>query len=333
MNNHSSEFGVRNSESGSVLVYVVWTIALLSLFAVSIASRALFSLGLTERLTEQMQSAYLARGAAQHVALTLARDATPSIDGFSDEWASNPGRFQRRQLGEGLFDVMSAAPDGRTAYGLADEDRRINLNTAPAEMLQRLGELVGMTEDEAVRWAAAVEDWRDEDDREQPRGAEGIYYRSLSDGYDCKNAPFEHPEELLLIRGITPELYERLKPHITTYGSGFLNLNTATPLALASLGLSQAGLDGFAAYQVGEDGVGETGDERVLVSLGSLNSELALFVPPEDIARLTLLSEFLGVGSSEFRMTIAARLDRPSSATTVECLMNRDGQISVWEER
>ena len=319
---------------GSVLLYVVWAIVLLSLFAASIASQAIFSLGLTERLTDQLRASYVARGAAQYAAAALARDATNSIDGLADPWVDNPGLFRTAQLGQESFQISSQDEEGKgVRYGLLDEERRINLNTAPEDVLQRLGEMVGLREDEAIRWADAVQDWRDADDKERPHGAEGIYYRSLSDGYDCKNGPFEHPEELLLVRGVSHELYERLKPHITTYGSGRLNLNTATPVALAALGLSQAGLDGLQAYRAGEDGVQGTGDERVLISMDSMNTELAPFMPPEEIARLTLLGGFLGVGSSEFRMTIATGLTRRASSLTVDCLMGRDGTVTVWEER
>ena len=353
MNTHqSAECGVRSAElrtfllrtpnselrtqHGSVLLYVVWAIALLSLFAASIGSRAIFSLGLTERFTDQLRAVYLARGAAHYAALTLAQDDTATVDGLSDAWANSPGRFQDRPLGAGWFQITSQEPgEVERRYGLSDEERRVNLNTAPAEVLQRLFELAGLREDEAVALAAAVEDWRDADDREEPHGAEGIYYRSLPDGYDCHDGLFEHVEELLLVRGVTPELYRRLEPHVTVYGSGRLNLNTATPIALASLGMSQIGLDGFLAYRAGDDGRDGTGDERRLVSTAQLSSELAAFVPAEDLARLTALAEagFLGVGSSVFRMTIDARLARAASGMTVECVMQRDGTIGVWEER
>ena len=325
----------RRAQRGSILLYVVWAIALLSLFAASIASRALFSLGLTDRLSDQLRTSYIARGAAQYAALTLAADETQTIDGLSDAWANNPGGFQDRPLGEGWFTITApSADEAGVRYGLIDEERRINLNTAPDDVLQQLAELVGMREDEAVQWAAAVQDWRDPDDRELPRGAEGIYYRSLPDGYDCHNGPFEHTEELLLVRGTTPEFYARLKPHVTAYGTGHLNLNTATPLAIAALGMNRAGTEGFLAFQAGEDGRRGTGDERTLVSTASMDSSLAAFVPPEDIARLTALADagFLGVGSSMFRMAIDARLARPNSLIHSECLMDRQGMIALWEE-
>ncbi|MFP4501465.1 MAG: general secretion pathway protein GspK [Candidatus Hydrogenedentota bacterium] len=55
----------------------------------------------------------------------------------------------------------------------------------------------------------AILDWLDHGDgeEERPDGAEGDYYEGLEIPYPCKNGPMDAVEELLLIQGITPELY------------------------------------------------------------------------------------------------------------------------------
>ena len=327
----------QGSSQGSVLLYVVWAIALLSLFAAAIGSQAIASLGRVDRLSEQWRASHLARGAAQYAASELKADETQQVDGLSDSWVNDPGRFRDHPLGEGRFRVMaSLATDGPLRYGLTDEERYLSLNAAPTEMLQRFFEVVGgLHEDEAIQIADAIEDWRDSDDRESPRGAEGSYYRSLSDGYDCKNGPFENLEELLLIRGVTPELYRRVAPHLTVYGSGRLNVNTADDHALDALGLSALGVAGVVAFRAGEDGQEGTGDDRRLVSLAGLQSELAAFVPVEDLARLDQRSrdQVLGVGSTDFRMVIEADTGRAISRVTAMCVMGRDGVVKLWTEQ
>ena len=116
MSNQNSEFGIQNLEScaialrtrhsplatqrGSILLYVVWAIALLSLFAASIGSQAIFSLGVSERLTEQLRTSYVARAGAQYAALVLAHDSTESIDGLTEPWLDSPGRFQHQMVGD-----------------------------------------------------------------------------------------------------------------------------------------------------------------------------------------------------------------------------------------
>jgi general secretion pathway protein K len=321
---------------GSILLYVVWAVMLLSLFTLSVASHASFALQLTERLSGQLRSAAVARGAVQYAARLLELDQTPSADNLTEPWADDAGFFRRR-VGNGTFDVIGAPrEDGSARYGMVDEERKVSLNGAPPEVLRRLFETAGqLREDEAEALADAVQDWRDEDDRERPKGAEGIYYRSLSGGYDCKNGPFENVEEVLLLRGVTPELYQRLEPHLTAHGSGRLNLNTAGAGTLQALGLTTAGLEGLLAYRAGEDNAPGTADDRLMVSVAQLGSELARFVPVEDLARLERLTqdEALGVGSEAFRMSVEASAGKAGTGIRVACILNRRGIVQQWSEQ
>ncbi|MDG2380800.1 MAG: type II secretion system protein GspK [Pirellulaceae bacterium] len=65
-----------------------------------------------------------------------------------------------------------------------------------------LMQLPGMT----VDIADAILDWIDEDDDSREYGAEIDYYSSLPQPYAPKNGPLETLEELLLVRGVTPDL-------------------------------------------------------------------------------------------------------------------------------
>lgn len=325
---------MKADERGSLLLFVVWTVALLSLFAASVASHAAFALGLTERLSDQLRASYAARAAVPYAMLALEDDQSPQVDGTAEPWSDDP-RLWDRAVGGGTFNVMAgASTDGRIRHGLTDEDRAINLNTAPADVLRRLAQLAaGLREDDAIALAAAIEDWRDENDQPVQKGAEGIYYRGLEDGYDCKNGPFESLEELMLVRGITPELYGYLAPHVTVYGSGKVNVNTADRLVLRALGLSETGVDGAFLYRAGEDNIVGTSDDRALNSPAALTTEWAPYVPAEDLARLTpLLQEgFLDVGSTAFRMEIEARAGS-SGMVHAFCVIDREGAIRRWNE-
>jgi general secretion pathway protein K len=64
----------------------------------------------------------------------------------------------------------------------------------------------------------SILDWRDEDDLHGLNGAENDYYHSLPDPYDCKNGDFDSVEELLLVRGVTKEVfYGGLKDMVTVH--------------------------------------------------------------------------------------------------------------------
>jgi hypothetical protein len=62
--------------------------------------------------------------------------------------------------------------------------------------------LPGMTEDVAD----AILDWMDADDEPREYGAERDYYASLSTPYAPRNGPLLTVEELLLVRGVTPQM-------------------------------------------------------------------------------------------------------------------------------
>jgi general secretion pathway protein K len=269
-------------------VYVVWIITLLSLFATSIGSQSLFAVNLSERLSEQLKATYIARAAVQYATLVLERDATPGVDGLNEEWSNNPVVFQEHRVAEGTFSAQ-----------LMDEERRVNLNTASPEVLQRLLEGAGgLSHDDAAAVVDAILDWRDEDDDKRPLGAEDFDYQTRF-GYDCKDAPFENVEELLLVKGVSWVLYRRLEDLVTVFGSGRVNLNTASFPVLKALGLSEAGAQGVLLFRAGDDSQEGTGDDRQLESLGDLTAHLGAFVPADELARLARLTndQLIGVSS------------------------------------
>lgn len=93
----------------------------------------------------------------------------------------------------------------------------------------------------------SILDWLDynEGDSERPQGAENDYYMGLENPYPCKNGPMDSIEELLLIKGITPEIYfgdpEKeqlpLSEYFTVHGDwlGRVNINSAQPEVIAAV--------------------------------------------------------------------------------------------------
>lgn len=89
-----------------------------------------------------------------------------------------------------------------------DESGKLNLNRLSAlklteeEMTALLMGIPNMTEE----IAAAIRDWIDTNDEELPGGAESSYYETLSPPYQAKNGPLESLDELLMVKGVTPQL-------------------------------------------------------------------------------------------------------------------------------
>jgi type II secretory pathway component PulK len=115
----------------------------------------------------------------------------------------------------GKFSIVSPrSPDDSGSqsfrYGVSDESAKINLNALLAldngkgDMAQKILLLLpNMTED----IANAILDWLDPSSQTpRPQGAKSDYYQGLNPPYQCKNGPLDSLEELLLVKGVTPQL-------------------------------------------------------------------------------------------------------------------------------
>ena len=127
-----------------------------------------------------------------------------------------------------------------------DEAGKININRVNEASLRCIFTKLGIEEPRRSVLADSILDWRDDDDLHRLNGAEKDYYRSLSPSYPAKNGPFDAVEELLWVRGVTPEIFygEEKKAgfkEIFTVDSPIdrVNLRTLSPeVCLAVSGLS-----------------------------------------------------------------------------------------------
>lgn len=118
--------------------------------------------------------------------------------------------------------------------------------------------LPGMTES----IADAILDWIDTDTETRPGGCEDEYYSTLPSPYSCPNKPLQSVEELLLVRGVTPQLL---------FGAD-ANRNSVLDLdeqqrTMASI--NTAGALGWAAYLTvhgAENNMTSAGDPRVNIN-------------------------------------------------------------------
>jgi general secretion pathway protein K len=101
----------------------------------------------------------------------------------------------------------------------------------------------------------SIKDWLDSGDDDAITGltgAESDYYQDLEAPYSCRNGPFVHKDELLLVRGVTPDLFNGIngQPGIADYTTvqgmtgkgagkftydGKININTAPLPVLAAI--------------------------------------------------------------------------------------------------
>jgi len=230
---------VRNKK-GSILIIVLWALFFLAMLAMAIGAYVRPQLDLSKRMLDNTKMRYLARAGVERAVFEVENDKTDDYDGLLDSWSANDEAFKNAELDGGTFSVMKSRRSSgeKEEYGLIDEERKININKAPYNVLKNLFEIAAQAgEEDAGIMADCVLDWRDEDDSLHKAGAEEEYYSSLAKPYHCKNGDFECLEELLQVKGVTPEIFDKVKDIITIYGDGVVNINTAGIQALQIVGI------------------------------------------------------------------------------------------------
>ncbi len=100
-----------------------------------------------------------------------------------------------------------------------DERGKLDINSTEELTLATLFTGHGMEPDDAEMLAAAVVDWRDEDELERVNGAEEDAYIAAGLEVGPANRPFMMTEELLQVIGMSYELYRLLEPGITVFSN------------------------------------------------------------------------------------------------------------------
>lgn len=208
----------RPRRRGIVLVLVLVVVALLTLASLSFCDLMIGQRMSAQTSCRQAQARALAASGAELARRFLDREAQEQIDagGIYD----NPQRMSNVLVADdpvprdrGRFTILAPRIDDRTIvgarYGLQDESARLNLGTlllweksSKGSAKAALMALPGMTD----QISDAILDWIDADDTPREQGAEAEYYAALSPPYAPRNGVPASIEELLLVRGVTPEL-------------------------------------------------------------------------------------------------------------------------------
>jgi hypothetical protein len=323
----------------------LWTVSLLTAFAVILGYQVRQKLTLAWRLEERERLSAIASSAARRVIVLVKGGSLQEPAGwFGSPWSRNDELFAGQEIAGVPYSVgyEYRTRDEQEAsgfwYGLMDEDRKINLNTAELGVLQRLiGEALSVDDAEALEYAASIVDWRDEDavTATPSAGAENSYYQTLVRPYEAKNAPFELPEELLLVKGITPSVYDVLKVYVTVYGKGQVNINTAPKTVLIGLGLQDDLAANIVELRTGRDGQPGTEDDHIFEAPSSVVAQLAdaYALTADEINQLNqVLGSVLVCNSGTFSFTCRARPRGGRVESSVACVVDSQGAVLSWRQ-
>ncbi len=258
-----------------VLISALWTLIFLAVLAVTLLAGVRQRIILFQRLEDRSRVQLAAEAGVKKAIAVLLDDMENSQFKMTLQAKlrrmNNPGEFANVQIGDLRVEVVHDDMDDRTGdrvtlWGLADEQAKINLNTASSEIIKNLiVEVLGWGGAEAKGLADAITDWRDHGRHEAQGFFSDDYYKNLEFPYEMKEQPFERPDELLLVKGIDRKTYDALQPFVTVYGDGQVNINTASKKVLVALGLDAGVADKVLKARRGVDNAEATGDDHVFL--------------------------------------------------------------------
>lgn len=216
-----------DKQRGIALVIVLWVLALLTVLAAEYSRTMRTETLLAANLVHSAQAKALAEaGIWQGVTELL---AAPGARTWKPDGSVNTFAFQQ----------------GTISASIQEETGKIDLNTARPELLEGLLRAVDVPERERLPLLQAILDWRDGDHLSRDQGAEDGDYQRLGYDYGAKDGPFNTIDELQLVRGMTPDLFRKMRPALTIYSEQpGIQPMVAPPAALLALpGMSQQRVD------------------------------------------------------------------------------------------
>jgi general secretion pathway protein K len=335
---------------GSILIIALWILFLLSIFAVILGSGVRQKLILVQRLDERDRLRLIAEAGILQGIDEIKKTEPLGYDTLKDPWAADITVFKDVSFGGGTYNICyneienlcvketDAASGLKVCWGVVDEERKININTADMPVLTRLfAAVLDIDGAQAQDIAASIIDWRDSDNTSvSPGGAEDTYYSGLQYPYEAKDALFESMDELLLIKGVTPSVFRKIKGFITIYGSGRVNINTAGKEILSALGLNDDLVQKTIAFRQGKDGVDGTADDNIFTAAAEIVPSIsqAYHLSAADIAELSAVADkYLATSSNNFMVRSLASLNNRTNIKETVCVFNRTtDKIINWRE-
>lgn len=240
-----------SDERGFALLTVLWTVGLLALFGTQIAADGRLAVRLAANI----------RSGAE---LEAAADA-----GLHEAIFRLLDRSDGRWRADGVWRRVGS-PRGEVAVLLESLDGKINPNIALVDLLSALFRQLGVARDDAFRIATRIQEWRVPGRWPRTLQVKADEYRAAGRDYGPPGAAFHTLDELRLVLGMTPELFERVRPHLSVHTVDDPDRGVADPLVQRAM-VDAAGPRGY-------DNPGRGRDRAVAVTAVASGREGGRFV-------------------------------------------------------
>ena len=286
------------------------------------------------------QMLWLGRSGVELACYVLSIEARQPYDSLNEIWAGGPGAGPETNsplMGLSLDNYPVGFPDpiGTVSVKIIDLERKININTASAPMLQQVFTTMGVNANDISVLSDSIQDWISPEGGARPAGAESDFYQSKDPPYYAKNGPMDDLSELLLVKGVTPAMYFGLSSTsnqdtpfqrhklgfnssasgqepdypfgftniFTPYSSGKININTASLDVLELIpGMDTTSAQNILKFRAGPDGVDGTDDDTPFQSVGQLASA---GVTPQATGQI---GNYCTTRSTTFEIHVTARI-------------------------
>jgi general secretion pathway protein K len=240
---------ILKDNKGVALILTITLIGLMVVMILEFGKSIRTSLYETTNFSDGIRLEAIAKSGFNCALAVLYTDDT-SMDTLQDDWAT---LGQYSSTSTSMFDN-----DGNFQTEIADLSGRIQINRLiittgenkgdydqkQKDMMNRLlsNPPFSMNQEKINEILDSIKDWLDEDSDQEINGAENSNYMSLDHPYSCRNGLLASIDELVLVKGITPELLYGTDetPGLANYltavpGDGRININTASREVLAAL--------------------------------------------------------------------------------------------------
>lgn len=279
---------------------------------------------------------WLGRSGVEYARWILSQQLTIAgepYDSLNQKWAGGPGGvMESNSVLAGVSLDNYPVGEGTVSLKIIDLERKVNVNTANSQLLQQALTLMSVDPDSISVVSDSIQDWIDTDDAPKLAGAESDYYQGLTPPYYAKNAPIDDLSELLLIKGVTPEMYWGgsstnhpspflhklgvghspgqapdypfgLKDVFTPVSNGRININTADTNVLQMIpGVDNTIAANIITQRAGPDGADGTEDDTPFRNL----SQLATAGINAQV--VNQLGRYCNVRSSTFEVHVTAKI-------------------------
>ena len=264
------------AKRGAALIVVMWVLIIVSLIVSTFAFEMQLEARLISAQRKRFKADQLALAGVELAKAMLAFEEDP-LEG-DDVVYDDPYLNEASKIAEGVPVLFTEEfGDGTITLRIDYEKGRQNIHKMSAEEWTELFDQGGVDATDRDSLLGCLTDWEDSNDTHQLNGAEkdDPFYRER--GYEPKNAPVDTIDELLLIKNWTQEILygnmddedaetpmSGIAQHLTIWGDGKINPNSASREVLNSLNISEQMVETILDTRLGPDGEAGTEDDGTI---------------------------------------------------------------------